>query len=82
MVYKDKLNEVKQKIVSHFANVYPSLTEDDINRAFGGIIELSVGMGKTLLAIYLAHLLKLKTLLGKRQALHQIKLGLWLSLRF
>jgi superfamily II DNA or RNA helicase len=29
----------------------------------GGIIQLSVGMGKTLLAIFLAHLLKLKTLI-------------------
>jgi superfamily II DNA or RNA helicase len=44
-----------------------NLTEEDINRAFGGIIELSVGMGKTLLAIYLAHLLKLKTLVVVNQ---------------
>ena len=36
--------------------------EKNKNNPLGGIIELSVGMGKTLLAIYLAHILKLKTL--------------------
>jgi hypothetical protein len=39
-----------------------NLNEGDKNKPTGGIIELSVGMGKTLLAIYLAHILKLKTL--------------------
>lgn len=39
-----------------------TLVEEKKNNPVGGIIQLSVGMGKTLLAIYLAHLLKLKTL--------------------
>jgi phage N-6-adenine-methyltransferase len=34
LVYKDKLNEVKQKIISHFINLYPSISEDDIKKFF------------------------------------------------
>lgn len=44
-----------------------NLNDGDKNKPTGGIIQLSVGMGKTLLAIYLAHLLKLKTLVVVNQ---------------
>jgi hypothetical protein len=44
-----------------------NLNEADKNKPMGGIIQLSVGMGKTLLAIYLAHILKLKTLVVVNQ---------------
>ena len=34
LVYKEKLNDVKQKIVSHFINLYPSIGEEDIKKFF------------------------------------------------
>ena len=53
------LTELNIKIEDNNISI---LNESEKNKPVGGIIELSVGMGKTLLAIYLSHILKLKTL--------------------
>lgn len=64
---RDYQNEIINKVLMALnikitdGNIEP-INKDDENNPKGGIIQLSVGMGKTLLAIYLSHLLKLKTL--------------------
>jgi superfamily II DNA or RNA helicase len=69
--FKGKLRNYQEEIINTVLeklnikivdNKIEHLNIENIKNAFGGIIELSVGMGKTLLAIYLSYLLKLKTL--------------------
>ena len=42
-------------------------SEESINKPKGGLVKLSCGSGKTVLAIYLSHLLKLKTMIVVHQ---------------
>lgn len=54
---RDYQNEIINTIIEKFIDA------DDNNKPKGGIIKLSCGGGKTVLAIYLSQLLKLKTLI-------------------
>lgn len=69
---RDYQNEIINKVliglnIEIINGEIKNLNDGDKNKPTGGIIELSVGMGKTLLAIYLAHIMKLKTLVVVNQ---------------
>lgn len=65
---KEIIEQVLEKLnIKIIDGKIEQIDQTKINQAFGGIIELSVGMGKTLLAIYLSHLLGLKTLVVVNQ---------------
>ena len=68
--FNGKLRDYQMNIINSILNTFGLennngliIEKDTLLRPKGGIIQLSVGAGKTILAIYLAHLLKLKTLI-------------------
>lgn len=65
---KEIIEQVLEKLnIKIIDGKIEQIDQTKINQAFGGIIQLSVGMGKTLLAIYLSQLLGLKTLVMVNQ---------------
>lgn len=68
--FNGKLRDYQINIINSILNTFGLINnngtiveKDNQLRPKGGILQLSVGSGKTILAIYLAHLLKLKTLI-------------------
>jgi superfamily II DNA or RNA helicase len=67
--FKGNLREQQQLIIYEIFNKFGLTKENpsnhDVSKKFpkGGLLKLSVGFGKTVLAIYLSYILKLKTLI-------------------
>jgi superfamily II DNA or RNA helicase len=59
--FNGKLRDYQMQIIDCILEKFKN--EKSLNHPCGGIIKLSTGAGKTVLAIYLAHVLKLKTLI-------------------
>ena len=55
--FNGSLRDYQMKVIDH--------TIPELKDKLGGVINLSCGMGKTVLAIYIAHKMKLKTIKGK-----------------
>ena len=57
--FDGKLRDYQQQCINHILNLFNSC----INSPMGGLLKFSCGMGKTMTAIYLSHILKEKTLI-------------------